>query len=475
MSSVITGSGAPADEGAAEADGAVAASVPRRGGTLCGVPAQVALWLALLIPPVAFLLNYAFVFHCHYSEIMRMNDVPDIMKGYHRVPTLAAALTAYWHAPWIQKPIYCFRPISGFQYWVETYVGLHFGFLWDAWIGGFALFAISVWLCAMIAYRFTGSASLTVFAALMACWVRSYNVCQPNMWLAWYPMHQDLLMMVFILGAVLSFDAWISNGSRGALIATWVLFVLGCLTKEYLYAFPFMAASLILVRPAYSWGVRKARLLQPALFALFVLGLLILRKTMYAHPRNPNFRKDVILHKPFMFMYNNLASDVIIANWAPVIFAAVLVAVVCGVFYVRRRQLSLGWLGRRPYVIVAAVIALLFVLLQVACGSFAVPVVQLFTIQIMQMKCATNVALLASILVTIRNWNRGAMAAAWLLLFWSYLPVISFIGWHYTFPGGLFRSFFWAVWAQAFAGQLLADFPRIPAVLFSPLKPARAA
>jgi hypothetical protein len=308
-------------------DTADIAPPPAAVSLLCGVPLRLAGWLAILIVPLSFALNYQFLFHCRYAEMMTMNDVSSIMVGYHRVPDFAHALMAYWHAPWIQEGINCFRPISGVQYWVETYVGLHWGFLWDAWIGGYALFAISAWLCAMIAYRLTGSVLLTIFAAVMACGVRFYNCAQPPLWLAWYPMHQDLLMVVFILGAVLAFDYWLASGFWPALAATWCLFVLGCLTKEYVYAFPFMAVSLAVYRPAGRALTRSSRLLQPSLFSNFVALLLLVRMHMYAVPRDPHFREQVILHKPAMFMYSKLALDTITANWGPIILAVFLVVV----------------------------------------------------------------------------------------------------------------------------------------------------
>jgi hypothetical protein len=356
------------------------------------------------------------------------------------------------------------------QYWIETYVGLHKGFLWDAWVGGYGLFVVAAWLCAMISYRLTRSVTLTVFAAVLACGVRFYNACQPDMWLAWYPMHQDLLMMVFILGAVLAFDYWIESGSRPALAATWCMFVLGCLTKEYLYAFPFMAVSLVLMRPAVSELEKRRHLIQPALFAMFVGLLLRLRKHMYLHPRDPHFRKAVILHKPGMFMYSNLAADVITANWAPIVFASVLIGIVCAFVYIQTRKVNTGWLGK-IYILIPAAIALIFLLLQIMTGSFVVPLYQLLEIPIMQVKTAQDVALIFTIVVTIRNWKRGSIAAGWLMLLWSYFPVISFIGWHYAFPGGLFRSIYWAVWVQVLAAQIFEDFPKLPAMPFARLAP----
>jgi hypothetical protein len=243
------------------------------------------------------------------------------------------------------------------------------------------------------------------------------------------------------------------------------------LTKEYLYAFPFMAASLAMYRPSVLEKNWRLRLRQPALFALFVGALLILRKHMYAHPRDPHFRKAVILHKPFMFMYSNLASDVITANWGSIVLAALLIGFVCAAIYVRKHNVNLGWFGK-IYVFIPASIALVFVALQVTTGSFFIPIIQSASISIMQLRFIEDVGLIFTIVVTIRNWNRGAMAAAWLLLFWSYLPVISFIGWHYAFPGGIFRAIYWAVWVQILAFQLVADFPKIPARLLSILMPA---
>jgi len=113
--------------------------------------------------------------------------------------------------------------------------------------------------------------------------------------------------------------------------------------------------------------------------------------------------------------------------------------------------------------------------MQLVTGSVAIPFMELLEIQVMQTKLVLDAVFIFTIVVTIRNWNRGSMAVAWLMLFWSYLPVISFIGWHYAFPGGLFRSIYWAVWIQALAVQILEDFPRLPPWLLGRLIPAPAA
>ncbi|MDR3710605.1 MAG: hypothetical protein P4L33_20075 [Capsulimonadaceae bacterium] len=415
--------------------------------TFCGVPLPLCSVLAVLSAILSFAFNHQFISHCRFSEIFAMNDVQSIVAGYHRSPALAQALTAYWHAPWIQSDIHVLRPVSGFQYWLETYVGLHAGFIWDAWLG-YVLFVVCVWLCGMIAYRFTDSVPLAVGGVVMAAGVKFYNACQPDLWLAWYPMHQDLLMMVFLLGTILAFDYWLTTGRSGVLGTMWALFVIGCLTKENVFAFPFVATSLTLTRAGGSGARRKPALIHSALTALFVFALLVIRRLMYAQPREPHFRRAVLLHKPAMFMYSNLAIDVITYNFFPVLLGALIVGLAWGAWHVRQRRIDLGVWGR-IFFVTPAVIGLVLLVAWITTGSADVALWQLVDTSIERDKVVLDVMLLSTIALVVVNWKRHAVAAAWLLLFWSYLPVISFIGWHYAFPGGLFRAIYWPVLAQA--------------------------
>ena len=425
--------------------------------------------LALVSVGLGFALNFQFLTHCRYSEMIMMNDVKSIVAGYHRTPSLAGALTAYWpsgvvfgaqartashgkypiaieHKPWIQEDIYCFRPVSGLQYWVETWIGLNHGFLWNAWIFGLGLFALSSWLCGLIVYRFTQSDLLALMGVVMACGVRFYNACQPDYWLAWYPMHQDLLMAVFLLGAVLTFDTWLGSGRRGTLALTWALFILGCLTKEHAFAFPFMAVSLALTRPAARGPRRAPALVQGALFTGFVGLLVVIRKLMYVVPRDPHFRAAVIFHKPGMFMYSSLAIDLITRTLLPPLLAVVLVGFAIAVWKLRPRAVFA----------IPALLAGLCAASLIATGSVAIGLWEVIDTPVTLNKIVTDSALVSTILLAVVCWRRHAVAASWLLLFWSYLPVISFIGWHYAFPGGLFRAIYWPVMLQAALALCLA-------------------
>jgi hypothetical protein len=63
-----------------------------------------------------------------------------------------------------------------------------------------------------------------------------------------------------------------------------------------------------------------------------------------------------------------------------------------------------------------------------------------------------------TLILTVFWWRSSEpIALAWFFLFLCYLPVLSFIGWHYTFPAGMMRGIYWAAMIRLAALELNQD------------------
>jgi hypothetical protein len=388
-----------------------------------------------------------------------MNDVPSIIVGYAKVPDIGHAFLRYWHAPWIQEDIFCFRPVAGFQYWLETYVGLHYGFIVNAWFGYLLLVTI-IWLCSLVTYRLTSSPLLAVIGCLFGVCSRFYNDGQPGYFLAWYPIHQDLLMMVALMTALVAFDHWLTSASRASLGIMWLAFAFGCLTKEHVFAFPFMAASLAAVRPLGGGVTKRSAFVQVALTTLFVAGLVAVRHIMYTAPRDPHFRAGVIFHKPLMFMYHEIGLEVLTGDGGVFALAVVLAAALWVGLYLRRHRINS--LVIRYGVVLPCVLAVGGISQWLVTGSPIMTVFRLMEVSRTGTEMVDCLALLYTIVLVIKYRRVSGVSRAWLLLFFSYLPVISFIGWHYTMPAALFRSIYWPIIGQAAIVDLRGAMQHLP-------------
>src|SRR5689334_10476907 len=106
---------------------------------------ELRLGLAIII-----IVPLAIYWNCHFRDwaplklVLGMNDVPSIIDGYNRAPSLLTDSLRWWHGTWIQEGIGAFRPISSYQYWIETWVGLHWGFYLVSWMGMALLIAASL-------------------------------------------------------------------------------------------------------------------------------------------------------------------------------------------------------------------------------------------------------------------------------------------------------------------------------------------
>ena len=409
-------------------------------------------FLILYCTLLAAVFNYRFTTHLRYRTIVKMNDVNEIIAGYHRSPTISIAFHTYLSKPWIQINTYCFRPIAGCQYWVETYIGLHYGFLWDA-LFGFALYVCCCVLAGLIAYRLTQSKLASLISAALCCFCRLYNAGSPDYWLAWYPVHQDILMIASLLGAVYAFDVWFERQTMGLLLAAWACFLFGSLTKEYVYVFPLYMGVIALFRPAATWQRRLSAIQQSVLALGVVGGLMTYRQCLFVHPRDPHFfRAGVVLHKPLLFMYNVFGRRLIAHDsWFVGLSLIVTALIGLGIFlHARRSRVRLGLLGK-PYIWAPITIALIAGYFWLTLGS---PLTGFWFIFDESETARSDLFAMACLLYTmalvVKYWRLPGTIPAYLFLFLSYLPVISYTGWHYTLPGAIMRGPYWGVLSQLF-------------------------
>src|SRR5207253_2899768 len=134
-----------------------------------------------------------------------MNDITAILAGYTHAPHLLIDGLRWWHGPWIQEGIQVYRPISSYLLWIESWIGLHWGFIWVGWIG-LVQFGVDCCLATALGLRLTCSRLCALLAAVLAPAILTWNWggAQPAHWLIWFPCHSDLLMIGCLLGAAIA-------------------------------------------------------------------------------------------------------------------------------------------------------------------------------------------------------------------------------------------------------------------------------
>lgn len=409
----------------------------------------------ILVFGSVLLWNWQFVEATAPSRIFEMNDVPGILIGYHKTPHLLLDGLRWWHGSWIQDNVHVFRPVSSYLLWIETAIGLRWGFLWVAWLGVF-LFTVDCLLSVALAWRFTHSRLCAGLAALLTPAIRFWNWggTHPSDWLAWYAVHHDLLMIGFLLGALLFFDRWLETTDRKHLALAWLCFVLGALSKEFVYIFPLMAATLALGKPR-SVGVERRTALMQAGFMLAAAAILFCyRLLVLVDPYNPPplkathfWRKPYLYWFPVYFRY--LPNQI---YWFPglglLIFGMVGALVKLGHSHQR------AWLSR-PFAwpaIFVAVIGILGIYCMLAGPSPAVVYWYLFDRYDFGGRLGDLFELVFTpySLYLLWKYRREEPAgAAFALLILSYLPVFTYLGWHYCITGWFVRcAVYWPVVAR---------------------------
>lgn len=424
----------------------------------------------------AFVFNRGFLTYDYSMESMlKMNDVGSILTGYHEVPNLLVDGIKWWHGEWIQDGIPAFRPVSSYLYWCESHLGLTYGFWWVSWIGLLLLGANCI-LSAVLAWQFTGSKVLALGAGILATTVRFHNPGHPDIWLAWYPVHQDLMMNALMLGAIASFYQWFQTAEKKWLPMCWVLYVLGILAKEHVYIFPLLAGVIVLLGWYRKSGKvpLKTAFAQVAMMLGFVIALSLYRAAVIEHPRNPSLKWNQFIYKPVIFLFphfsgylfqrilleNGKHQDIFMSkdSWMPGL-SLILFLGISGAVIFRKKYGNYWWTS------LPVMSGVIFLLVTVFLGIFGPVVDTPGAINTPDQKILTAVMTIIDHPFAkegLRNTIWMTATFYFLLLLWKYrkqepslecfallylahLPVLDYIGWHYTTPAWFVWSVYWMV------------------------------
>jgi hypothetical protein len=418
--------------------------------------------------------NGRFSAWCTPQRIGEMNDVPAILAGYHTTPNLLSDGLAWWSGPWIQQGIGAFRPISSYLLWTDCWIGTHFGFFWTALVG-VAILLVDCLLCAALAWRFTRSwvgvltAALLAPAGLRFIWNRSV----PEYWLAWFPVHHDLLMIGWLLGALLAFDLWLEYGRAKYLALTWGCFALGVLSKEFNYIFPVMAGALALGRTldggsegGGEGGVRRTEALrQVAFMVAFVTLLAVYRHEVLPQAYNPPRLKWVhMLRRPWLYWAGPFYLHVLsgegwfagLAAWWFVLGGALI--------RWKRRGRAVRLAGPLTLLVIALGMPAATVLYLTVVGWDAVTTFWYFSDGIVGRsnlwRMAQMLATLYAFFLLFKYRRETPSLAAAALMMLAYIPVWTYLGWHYTLAGWFVRcAVFWPLVAHLVVRDLAGYWP----------------
>jgi hypothetical protein len=414
-----------------------------------------ALWLVAVllgVPLLAVIFNPFSQASVEPSIIAGMNDVPTIIKGYHQTPHLWPDSLKWWHGPPVQYDVGVLRPLASYLLWIETAVGLRWGFFWTGCIG-LLLFIADCWLAVAVAWRFTGSRWCALVAAVLAPSLRFFNYGgqqQPADWIVWYAVHQDLLLIGWLLGALLAFCAWLDTNRKAALIATWACFLLGALTKEFGYIFPVMA--LVLVHGRRREVATRAAWIQVAAMAGVVALLLLYRRAVLPFIYNPPpLTLLQLIRKPWMYWFGSFDRYLFVhAYW--MVGLGLLVFAYFGAFLHWRRQFGSRLAGAQGWAIAGGVFLLILCLYLIVPGWLPDIMGNFMNwrdTEYFLFDLAAMVLTLYSISLLWKYRRDEPSLAAWLLMALAYIPIFTFEGWHYTIAGWFLRSaIYWPLVAK---------------------------
>lgn len=396
--------------------------------------------------------NHNFGARTQIEALGAMNDVPDIWIGFEKTPDLWRDGLKWWHGPWIQDGIGAFRPVSSYLLWIETFVGLRFGFSHVANFG-IALLALVSALSCVLAWVWTRAIIPTIVAAILAPTARFWLMGGVGeSWLAWYPVHHDLWMIVCLLAALTGWTLWLENPGHRALFATWAAFLVGVLSKEFLYIFPAMALVVALFHTRRTVSLQRALWQVVALFGS-VGALFLLRHAVLPDAYNPPPLKRVhFLRRPFLYWFPGFYKYVLTEQW----FLPVL-ALWCVAFpAVWRRLRPQNALAKRyglPFLLVLGILLIGAATMGIGDGFW-----YLAEPRTAPMRCGDWVQMMVTLVFLALIWKhrRTQSTIAILGVFMlSYAPVWTYLGWHYTLAGWFIRA---ALWWPLFALLLQREF-----------------
>lgn len=407
--------------------------------------------LVAVVGVLAFVFNWHFLNWTSLPKVLEMNDVRSIISGYEQVPNLLLDSGHWWTGTWIQEGISAYRPLASYLYWVESWVGIHWGFFWVGWIGVLLLVANAL-LSGVLAWRLTRSRWCVWLAAVLAVALRYYNWSNstPDYWLAWYPVHQELLMNCWLMAAIACFDSWNETSDRKLLACSWLIFLLGIFTKEHNFIFPAFALAIVQLRKhsRVSW---RDGMIQAVLMLGVVVLLWMYRSSVLVDPRNPELKLVHLIRKPFLYLFYPYYKPVLSMEfWFPGLATLLLIL---GAGYLRWRSTVSSDLLQKPatkYCIAA--IGLIVICLYCAITySVTKAFWYLFDSSSGFARSCQLAAMMATLYSLYLLWKyrkTEPTALAFALLVLAYLPVITYLGWHYTVAAWFIRCAYWALVAK---------------------------
>ena len=345
--------------------------------------------------------------------------------------------------------------------------------------GDFSGSAASEWLCWLVnsflcvelAWRVTRWKIGALVAALLtpALPIFNWRGTTPNYWLAWYPVHHDLLMIGCLLAALLAFDNWLENGVRKYLLWTWSAFLLGALSKEFLYIFPLMAAALLKPRRMENLNaVESKRAWKQVVLMLAAVVLLYgYRYLVLPDPYNPQpLRLVHLIKRPFLYWLFPFYDTVLIEIWWLPGLALLLLLFGKGLLLWKQSRHA-HWLAR-PFVGIAVGLAMLSIVGLHSELTYPPGMFHAFWYLLgpryyginpnPSALCSMIFAWYALYLLWKYRRSEPTLNVV-LLVMLSYVPVFTYLGWHYTLTGWFVRTaFLWPLLAKLVCLNL--DVPR---------------
>lgn len=188
------------------------------------------------------------------------------------------------------------RPFSQLLFHMQVWLGLNFGWTATA-VTTLLLFAGCLTAAGLLTYRWTQSWLLACASVLLASRVDFALPLNPlpyRSWIAWFPVSDNLLCLLFMLLCLLAFDAWLRAENRRYLLLTWAAFFVAVFSKEAAYVLPPM---LFLI----AWAVKPHHWLRrvwPHILTMTaaIVGLMAYRKFGLPNPYNPPTDYAAVLH-----------------------------------------------------------------------------------------------------------------------------------------------------------------------------------
>lgn len=259
-------------------------------------------------------------------------------------------------------------------------------------------------------------------------------------------------MNILLMGALVNFDVWQETAERRYIAGTWALYLLGAFAKEHVYIFPAIALAVAYFRRRDSKIDFRLALIHCALMFAFVFALWAYRAAIIADPRNPELKPVHLKKKPWLYLAYPFYKHVLAAEyWLPGLSVCLMI-LGSGLLILRRSRHAV--MLRRPYVVLGVVMmCALFIAAYCALtyGSIFDAIWYLFdpangASRAWQLLHMMSTIYAFWLLWKYRKTQPTALAFTFLVL--SYVPVTTYLGWHYTVAAWFVRCAYWALVAK---------------------------